>query len=240
MAEVRFRFCLNGSISLTAPHQADSYPLRNSFGFNQSGARSSIIGTIGLSNRFRRIVPSNPAPLGRGPRRRGIVNNPLEEHVAAVYRFALRLASDCHLAEDLTQEAFLRGLRNLDRLRDHQAARTWLLRIVHNLWRDALRRGRSPVARALALPEDLACRQRHPGQRQEDEDEVLRAREALDSLPPRQREVLHLRACEDLSPAEIAEVLDVSLDAVKVSLCLARKKMRELLQRCNDDLRPKT
>jgi RNA polymerase sigma factor (sigma-70 family) len=47
-------------------------------------------------------------------------------------------------------------------------------------------------------------------------------------LPDRQRQVLYLHACEDLSLAEIAEVLEISHSAVKSSLAVARKRMRQL------------
>ena len=52
------------------------------------------------------------------------------------------------------------------------------------------------------------------------------ALEAMAELPPRQREVLYLGACEGMPTAEIGEVLGVSADAVKANLSLARKRMR--------------
>lgn len=51
----------------------------------------------------------------------------------------------------------------------------------------------------------------------------------MDQLPPRQRQVLHLHAIEELSLAEIAEVLDIGSEAVKASLSLARKRIRRKL-----------
>ena len=67
----------------------------------------------------------------------------LEPHLPHVYRFALRLAGDPHLAEDLTQETYLRAWRGRRQLRSAQSARVWLFRISVNLWRDQLRRGQS-------------------------------------------------------------------------------------------------
>ncbi len=52
----------------------------------------------------------------------------------------------------------------------------------------------------------------------------------MDALPERQREVLYLHACEGFSLAEIAEILSLSPEAVKASLSLARKRMRQKLQ----------
>src|SRR5205823_15077281 len=104
-------------------------------GFDLFARRSSIIGS----------------PTGRRRGWHGPVSNSLEAWVPRVYRFALRLSNDPDAADDLTQETFLRAWRQRDRLRDQRAARVWLFRITANLWRDHLRRGRSPVARAGPL-----------------------------------------------------------------------------------------
>ncbi len=157
------------------------------------------------------------------------MNNLLEEWAPRVYRFALRLSNDPHAAEDLTQETFLRAWRQRDRLRDLAAARVWLFRITANLWRDQLRRGRSPVARAGPLTDTQADFARPPERLAAGREELARALDAMNALPPRQREVLHLGACEGLGPAEIAEVLGISADAAKANLSLARKRMRQLL-----------
>jgi RNA polymerase sigma-70 factor (ECF subfamily) len=157
------------------------------------------------------------------------VSNLLEEWAPRVYRFALRLSNDAHTAEDLTQETFLRAWRQRERLRDPRAARVWLFRIAVNLWRDQLRRGRSPVARAGPLEESEPGHVLPPERLVADQEEVNRALEAMAILPPRQREVLYLSACEGLASAEIAEVLGISAEAAKANLSLARKKMRQQL-----------
>jgi RNA polymerase sigma-70 factor (ECF subfamily) len=157
------------------------------------------------------------------------VSNLLEEWVPRVYRFALRLSNDPHTAEDLTQETFLRAWRQRGRLRDVRAARVWLFRITVNLWRDQLRRGRSPVARAGPLAGSEIGRSLPPEQLAVGQEELTRALEAMADLPPRQREVLYLSACEGLATAEVAEVLGISADAAKANLSLARKKVRQQL-----------
>jgi RNA polymerase sigma-70 factor, ECF subfamily len=185
--------------------------------FNLSPTRSSVCGT---------------RPSGRG--RGYAVSDILEEWVPRVYRFALRLSNDPHTAEDLAQETFLRAWRHRDRLRDEQAARVWLFRITANLWRDQLRRTRSPVARAGSFEGHVGTEMTDasvvPVLRQVSEkEELTRALEAMNALPPRQREVLYLSACEELASAEIAEVLGITVNAVKANLSLARKSMRQKL-----------
>ena len=163
------------------------------------------------------------------------VQNLLQEYVPRIYRYALRLTQDPHAAEDLTQETFLRAWRHSRMLRRPQALPAWLLSIATNLWRDQLRRAQLPVAKARPLPEDYARPAATAEQRVDDQDDLRRALEAMEALPPRQRDVLYLSACEGLSAAEIVAVLGISKDAVKVSLCLARKKLREKLKDLFED-----
>ncbi len=166
---------------------------------------------------------------GRRRGRRGSVSKLLENWAPRVYRFALRLCDDPHAAEDLTQETLLRAWRHRARLREARAGRVWLFRITANLWRDRLRRGRCRVDQAGPLADDQPSRSPAPEQVASEREELRRVLEALGELPPRQREVLYLSACEDLSTVEISEVLGIRADAVKASLWLARKNLRERL-----------
>jgi RNA polymerase sigma-70 factor (ECF subfamily) len=160
----------------------------------------------------------------------------LEEYVPRVYRFALRLTNDPHAADDLTQETFLRAWRRRQVLRDPRTARVWLFRIAVNVWNDQLRRKRSLVAQAVALPIDQPDRGPGPERKVEDQESLRLALQSLQELPDRQRHALYLRACEGLSAAEIASVLDTSADSVKASLCVARKKLREQLRELFESL----
>jgi RNA polymerase sigma-70 factor (ECF subfamily) len=164
------------------------------------------------------------------------VRDLLAEHVPSVYRFALRLTNDRHAAEDLTQETLLRAWKRRELLREPRALRVWLFRIAANLWRDQLRRRQSPIARAEPLGDDAAPGQPAPEERLADQDDLRRALDAMAALPPRQREVLYLSACEGLSANEIAIALSATVGSVKVNLCLARRKLRELLKDLVEDL----
>ncbi len=158
------------------------------------------------------------------------VNDLFEQYVPRVYRFALRLTGNRDDAEDLAQAAMLRAWKDRARLRDSSAAKSWLFTIAANLWRSGMRRkGREERLlnnagqfgrRRISVPdEDIIVKE-----------DLLRVRETMDALPGRQREVLYLHACEAFSLAEIAEILALSPQAVKASLSLARKRMREKLQ----------
>jgi RNA polymerase sigma-70 factor (ECF subfamily) len=166
---------------------------------------------------------------GRREVRRGHVSTLLEGWLPRVYRFALRLCGDVHVAEDLTQETFLRAWRQRSRLRDERAGLVWLLKITANLWRDQLRRSRFLARQAGYCTEEHPDSAQAPEKLAAEREELGRAVAALALLPPRQREVLYLSVCEGLASAAVGKVLGISSDSVKTNLSLARKRMREWL-----------
>ena len=155
------------------------------------------------------------------------VNESWEAHLDVVYRYALRLTQDTDVAFDLAQETMLRGLSNKKQLREPAAARVWLLRIAHNLWIDETRRRpRQPTPLAM----DVADRQSTPDGRLIRNEQVAQALAALDELPTRQREVVHLITVEQLEQNEVAVILGISTEAVKANLAAGRKQLRERLR----------
>lgn len=153
-----------------------------------------------------------------------------EEHVPRVYRFALRLTGNKDDAEDLTQSTLLRAWNDRSQLRNSSAVRSWLFTIAANLWWSRLRRkdreerfmrGTKPADRQrVLLPEEEIIIK----------EDLHRVRETMDGLPERQRQILYLHACESFSLPEIAEILSLNPQAVKASLSLARKRMRQQLR----------
>ena len=150
----------------------------------------------------------------------------VERHQGAVYRLLRRLARDDAQAEDLTQETFITALEHLGAWRGEGTARGWLLSIARSRWLMA-RRGRrdEPAAdeslEQLGLaagwgaamdPEELASRL--------EQKQVLER--ALLALDDEAREVLTLRDLEELSGEETAQVLGLSLAAMKSRLHRAR------------------
>jgi RNA polymerase sigma-70 factor, ECF subfamily len=175
--------------------------------------------------------PGRPRPRER---RYHPVKALLEEYAPRVYRFALRLSGSHQDAEDLVQETFLRAWRHRGRVREAGAVRVWLFTIAANVWRDHLRRRKRRPEVQGAIADDCQARASPPDGGLIAQEDQERLTEAMDRLPPRQREVLHLHAWEQLSLAEIAQVLDISPDAAKASLSLARRRMRELFDARSD------
>ncbi|MGQ2936497.1 RNA polymerase sigma factor [Sphingopyxis sp.] len=157
----------------------------------------------------------------------------LARYKAPVFRLIRSHVADADEAMDLTQETFVAGFAALARYDGERPFRTWISRIAINKCRDWARRRavRSFFTRALPLESahDVASEGPAPDAEAGDRAEVARVRAAMSKLPHNLREVLVLRAVEELSQSETANLLKVSEKAVETRLYRARAQLRALL-----------
>lgn len=144
----------------------------------------------------------------------------VRRHLGAARGYCAKLLGDVGLAEDACQDAFVRAWRGLEGFRDESSFRTWLWRIVVNAARDV----RRPRETGLGERDFEARGERDVAA----EDAVGRA---MSELPERQRQVLLMVAELGLGLSEIAASLGISYENAKANLSLARKKVREALDR---------
>ena len=148
-----------------------------------------------------------------------------------VYGYAFYQLGDHHDAEDVTERIFLAALRALPDFRDQGSTfRAWLFRIAHNTIANAHRsRARR---RTEPLPDDFqrAAPNADPAGQVALADELREIRRVVAEMPDERRQVILLRFVDDLSTAEIAEVLDRSPGAVRV---LLHRSLRDLAARLN-------
>jgi RNA polymerase sigma-70 factor (ECF subfamily) len=153
----------------------------------------------------------------------------VKRHQRRVYAVARRILRRHDLADDVTQEAFIRAHRALG---DFDLARPfgpWVCRIAANL---AINHVRSPQHREEPLDdrpraEPAAAGDPLAGLLEAEAQAVLER--AMGELPAEQRAVFVLRVNEELSYREIAEALDISIGTVMSRLWRAREKLRGLL-----------
>jgi RNA polymerase sigma-70 factor (ECF subfamily) len=135
-------------------------------------------------------------------------------------RYAFWLARDRAQAEDIVQEALLRGWRAFPRLRAEAAAKTWLFSIVRNEYlRAAQTRAREPESLDGIDPPD-----------ERPVEAGLEMREALMALPASYAEPLALQVLGGFSCAEIAAMLGATEGATMTRLTRARQALRRLIE----------
>jgi RNA polymerase sigma-70 factor (ECF subfamily) len=149
------------------------------------------------------------------------------EHAAALYRYAYWLARDQHAAEDIVQEALIRGWRAFPRLRERAAAKSWLYAIVRN---EFLRHA-GAAAREFESLDDVDIADERPA------DGGLEMREAIMALPPAYAEPLALQVLGGFSCAEIATMLAITEGATMTRLTRARQALRRLVEPAGANVR---
>ncbi len=156
-----------------------------------------------------------------------------------IYRLALNITGNPEDAEDVLQETFLKAYANLERFKGDSRFYTWLVRIGVNEALMKLRKRKADRTVSLdepietgddeSMPREVVDWGENPEQRyaRQELNDILA--QALNELEPAFRIVVYLRDVESLSTEETAEMLNLSVPAVKSRLLRGRLKLRERL-----------
>jgi RNA polymerase sigma-70 factor (ECF subfamily) len=155
-----------------------------------------------------------------------------------IFRIAQHITHNEEDAQDVVQEAFLKAYRNLQQFQGNSKFYTWLVRIAVNEALMKLRRRRADKTVSIdedvetedgSMPREVADWSPNPEQLygQSELGDILK--KTIQGLPPGFRTVFVLRDVEGLSTEETAEMLGLSVPAVKSRLLRARLQLRERL-----------
>jgi RNA polymerase sigma-70 factor (ECF subfamily) len=173
--------------------------------------------------------------IGSGKKRDALFRQPIELFAARVYRVGFHITRNAQDAEDVQQETFLKAWRNFSQFEGRSLLSTWVTKIAHNEALMCLRKRRSAFQIPLEDVEDVIERADTSkaggdfyASREGPEAAYLRKElrislmSAISSLQPIYRVVFILRAVQQLSTRETAQVLRLSPDAVKARMRRAR------------------
>lgn len=151
---------------------------------------------------------------------------------ARIFQYSFLMCGQREDAEEVAQETLLKVFEKVDQLREPERVKAWVFQIAKNACLMMRRKsifapqeelsldGPAPqVSDAHALPDTEVLRRELHDQ----------LRSAIRALPPNYRAVFLLRDVEELSTAETAQILDLSIDTVKIRLHRARRMLRESL-----------
>jgi RNA polymerase sigma-70 factor (ECF subfamily) len=146
------------------------------------------------------------------------------EHADAIYRFFMYRSYDRALAEDLTQETFLKAWKYWP-LRQEKSLRAWLYTIASNLFTDHLRhQAVVKKHRQIAETQERSREKRLVSIADAGFEKNIMVREILDKLDAEAREVLILREMDNLTIDEICQQTTLSRDRVRYRLRKAREE----------------
>jgi RNA polymerase sigma-70 factor (ECF subfamily) len=148
-----------------------------------------------------------------------------DTHVDRVYRLTFRMAGDATLAQEFTQDTFVRAFERLGTFRGDSALSTWLHTIAVSVALNGLRKVRR-LRREVQLDHAESLGSDKPRS-----DPVLRKRldEAIDQLPPGYRTVFLMHDLEGFTHEEIGAALGIEAGTSKAQLFRARARLRERL-----------
>jgi len=146
-----------------------------------------------------------------------------ERYSQDVYRFVCFLSGDASLAEEITQETFVRAWATPGQIRVG-TVKAYLFMIARNLYRAELKRGRRQTVLDNSLPDPRSGPQSSVDFRLDMQD----ALKALQTLPELDRAALLMHVQDGLPYAEIAAALGLSVGAIRARICRARVKLNQL------------
>ncbi len=154
----------------------------------------------------------------------------LAAHSPRAHRAALGMLGNEQEAREIAQEALLKAFRARDRYDTSRPFYPWLYRIVKNACLDARARGRHR-ARPGLQEERVVGRERLPDEHLDQARSIVRMRQALEALGDDHREIIGMRHFQDLSYAEIGEILGIKQGTVMSRLFRARRALAAAMEK---------
>ena len=148
-----------------------------------------------------------------------------------LYRMAFRLMGSREEAEDIIQEVYLKlwGMRN--ELPGYDSIEALSIRITRNLCLDFLRRRKTGQEALKTQRVNVEGNSETPSEILEKKEEAEVIHNLIAALPEPQRSLVHLRHLEGKEYDEIAQMVNMNVNAIRVSISRARKQMREMLEK---------
>jgi RNA polymerase sigma-70 factor (ECF subfamily) len=144
-----------------------------------------------------------------------------------LFRLATRLLEDSDEAQDIVQEAFIKLWNRREKLDEYRSVEALAMVITRNLCLDKIKGKKYPVDRLENIKVDM------PGNDIESRVEYVeladRIKEIINKLPEQMKTIMQLRDIEGYEFEEIAGIVGMNENAIRVSLSRARKKVREEL-----------
>lgn len=150
-----------------------------------------------------------------------------------LYRLAYRLVGNAEDAQDITQDTLMKVWDMQEKMAEVENMEAWCMRITRNLALDKIKYGKYRIAEGLDGI-DIALPQKNPHVLAEEKDVLEKVNSAIQALPEKYRTLLQLRDIEGHTYQEIADIMESSINEVKVNLHRARKTVREKLQNLQD------
>lgn len=144
-----------------------------------------------------------------------------------LFRLSLRLLENAEEAEDAIQDALLKLWTKREDLVNYSSVEAFAMTVTKNICLDRIR-SRSFQTERLSERQAQSLRQ-DPVDILEKNDFNAFIRRIINSLPDQQKTIMHLRDIEGMEYEQIAEIMGLNINAIRVNLSRARKKVRDMI-----------
>ena len=152
-------------------------------------------------------------------------------HYSKLCSYANLFLNDPDASEDVVQEVFIKLWNRRDKLDEYRSVEALAMVTTKNLCLDKIKGKRYPVEN---MENHRLFLENIPGETNADYSDVIHGiHQAMKTLPQQQQIIVHLRDIEGYEFAEIADILEMNENAIRVALSRARKRIRELLTKTN-------
>ena len=150
----------------------------------------------------------------------------LETGRGRLFRMAYAWSHNADVADEIVQEAMIKALHSVDKVKNIDALDGWLFRILSNCFIDFCRKQRDEID----IDNTLLVEQDTPETVHSQNEMFTAVRRAIAGLPVKHRQVITLVDIESFSYAEVAEIVDVPLGTIMSRLNRARQSLKQLLE----------
>ena len=143
-----------------------------------------------------------------------------------LFRLALRITLNRAEAEDIVQDALIKVWSKREEWKEWESIEAYCLIVTKNLSIDRLQK-KDNQTEALSAENDKATHDKNPHEELIGNEQMFLIHRLMNQLPEKQRTIMHLRDIEGKNYKEIAALLDISEEQVKVNLFRARQKIKQ-------------
>ncbi|MBT2660053.1 sigma-70 family RNA polymerase sigma factor [Bacillus sp. ISL-45] len=154
-----------------------------------------------------------------------------EKYKNMIFLYLYRSTLNQHIAEDLTQDTFLKAFQSLSSFRGESSLKTWLFKIARNTYINFSKKKQTSMELQSDKIDQHLVQQHDPFKRLDDQNAIELT---LLQLPENYRTYIILRDMNDLTYEEVAVITNETIGQVKVGLYRARKKFKELYKQLED------
>lgn len=150
-----------------------------------------------------------------------------------LYRFAFRFLKDEDEARDIVQEVFIKVWNKQDQMDQVENMEAWCMQVTRNMSLDRLKSKQYKYTDSMKDDFDVSSGGETPYRFVETNDTMTNINRMISNLPEKQRQVILLRDVEGYSYKEIADIMEIDMNQVKVNLFRARKAVKDNILNIN-------